>query len=239
MRKTRIFSATTRASLFLLLISLGTAAEAVEPSQMTGCLSPFGVLTKLSLGDKPAHRCWPKEREVSLRLDAADDSEAKGAFVTSELFTGNLGGISGADAKCQAAANAAGLQGRWRAWISDKTSSPASTFVRSEIPYVRVDGIRIAMNWDDLVNGSLLAPIEVDENGAYVPASMVMTDTRPDGTAMGTHPDGSERTCSNWTSESGVDPDAGYSSSTDAGWSLRGGIYFRCAGQNRLYCFQQ
>ena len=41
--------------------------------------------------------------------------------MTSSSWNGNLGGLSGADAKCQQAANATGLGGTWVAWLSDST----------------------------------------------------------------------------------------------------------------------
>ncbi len=44
------------------------------------------------------------------------------AFVTSVAYPGNLGGIAGADAKCQSRADAAGLPGTFKAWISDSTT---------------------------------------------------------------------------------------------------------------------
>ena len=51
-------------------------------------------------------------------------------FVTSQTFTGNLGGIAGADQKCQDLADAAGLPGIYKAWLadSDPASAPAQPF---------------------------------------------------------------------------------------------------------------
>ncbi len=48
----------------------------------------------------------------------------KKVFLTESTFTGNLGGVMGADAKCQAEAARASLPGEFRAWISDGVSSP-------------------------------------------------------------------------------------------------------------------
>lgn len=45
------------------------------------------------------------------------------AFVTSTKYDGNLGGIAGADAKCQARADAVSLGGTWKAIISDSTTN--------------------------------------------------------------------------------------------------------------------
>ncbi len=98
-------------------------------------------------------------------------SVTKIVFITSTIFAdGNLGGIVGADAECQALADAASLSGTFLAWLSDSLgNSPATdpNFVKSEVPYLRVDGIMVASSWADLVDGSLLAPIEVDEQGNH------------------------------------------------------------------------
>jgi len=45
----------------------------------------------------------------------------KRMFITSSTYTGNLGGVSGANSKCQTAANNASLGGTWKAFISDST----------------------------------------------------------------------------------------------------------------------
>lgn len=50
-------------------------------------------------------------------------------FVTSETYQGDLGGISGANEKCQELACSAGLVGNYIAWLSDETSNPANDFV--------------------------------------------------------------------------------------------------------------
>src|SRR3989344_7858176 len=54
----------------------------------------------------------------------------KYVFLTSTIYDGNLGGISGADAKCQARANTFNLGGTWKAWISDSNTNndPESRF---------------------------------------------------------------------------------------------------------------
>jgi hypothetical protein len=37
--------------------------------------------------------------------------------------------------------------------------------VKSEVPYVRLDGVMVATSWDDLTDGTILHPFEVDELG--------------------------------------------------------------------------
>ena len=47
--------------------------------------------------------------------------EVKRVFVTSANYTGDLGGLVGADSKCQALADSAGLDGNYKAWLSTNT----------------------------------------------------------------------------------------------------------------------
>src|SRR5829696_1025127 len=94
-------------------------------------------------------------------------------FLSSIRYAGNLGGLSGADAKCQGLADAAGLPGSYQAWLSDSTSSPSSRFVPSTGPYQLINGTTIAANFTDLVDGTLLAPIDVTETGGGVGSSEV------------------------------------------------------------------
>lgn len=47
-------------------------------------------------------------------------------FTTKASFKGDLGGISGADAKCNTYAKAAGLTGKFQAWLSDSKTDAIS-----------------------------------------------------------------------------------------------------------------
>ncbi|MBK6698138.1 MAG: hypothetical protein IPG50_39025 [Myxococcales bacterium] len=86
----------------------------------------------------------------------------KRVFVTSATYTGLLGGTAGADAKCQGLADAAHIGGRFKAWVT----SPATRFLHSRGPYVRVDDVVVANSWADLADGVLAAPISRTETGA-------------------------------------------------------------------------
>ena len=87
-------------------------------------------------------------------------------FVTSTTHDGNLGGLAGADAICQARAAAAGLPGTYLAWLSDGSASPATRFLtQSAGPYRLVNGTTIADDWADLTSGDLDAPINITETG--------------------------------------------------------------------------
>lgn len=84
-------------------------------------------------------------------------------FVTSEAYNGNLGGVTGADAKCQALADAANLGGTYRAWLSASGQAANSRLIHSIHPYGLVDGTLIANDWDHLVSQDLdlAAPISL------------------------------------------------------------------------------
>ena len=88
-------------------------------------------------------------------------------FVTSTLYDGDLGGLDGADAKCQSHADAASLPGQYKAWLGAGTAGPSSRFTQSTVAYVLPTGKRVALNYLDLVNG-VSSLIDEDENGDAV-----------------------------------------------------------------------
>jgi hypothetical protein len=96
--------------------------------------------------------------------------QPKRAFVTSTLHTGALGGVAGADQICQSLANTVGLPGTFFAWIADSpATAPNVRFSRAPVPYIRTDGVPIANDWNDLVDGVLAAPLALTELGAPAP----------------------------------------------------------------------
>jgi hypothetical protein len=177
----------------------------------------------------------------------ADFNLGKVVFVTSSRYNGNLGGIEGADEKCQSSADAAGLVGTFKAWISDRTGiSPATNpdFTKYDGLYILPDKTVVADNWIDLTDGYLDHAIDQDEygNSIVVPEnsleSLVWTGTWFDGSPayyiIGFN------NCYDWTlSYLGGDEDAGTISYVDSKWSYltTGGI--PCEIERRLYCFQQ
>jgi hypothetical protein len=172
---------------------------------------------------------------------------SKLVFVTSQAWTGDLGGISGADSRCQTLAAAAGLNGTFKAWLSDDLgNSPNTRFTRSPAAYVLVNGAVVAKNWSALVGAlygnastNLTHSISLDERGAQPAAgSLVWTGTMESGTgATGL------RTCNNWTS--GTNTDTGYFgswSNFDIGWTSSSTSYYtsyQCSTLGALYCFEQ
>jgi cysteine-rich repeat protein len=170
--------------------------------------------------------------------------EAKLVFVSSQLYTGNLGGLAGADAKCQALADAANLPGTYLAWVSTNLANgtPATRFTQSTVPYVKVDGVKVADNWSDLVDGSLDSPIDKTEPDGAPPIGntscgggglpTVWTATNQGGTLFN-----AASTCSKGTSTNGSSM-WGRASAANSFWtnSCSGGL---CSWTSSIYCFQQ
>ncbi len=172
----------------------------------------------------------------------------KTVFVTSKGYTGNLGGLAGADQKCNALATTAGLSGSYMAWLSVAPEDPSTRFTRSTVPYALTDGTVIAGDWDDLVGPEgdrLEAPISIDEAG-YQRDTFVWTNTEYDGERV---LDASSLTCSGFTESTSQFPAVvGWSLGTVKGNSVEGAWTFReltstgppdCNYLAALYCFEQ
>ncbi len=163
-------------------------------------------------------------------------------FVTSVTYTANLGGLAGADSRCQLHAAVGGLPGVYRAWLSEESSaaSPDTKFTKSPGSYVRTDGAPLADNWADLTDGVLDNPINRNEVGnLQVGEDKVFTCTFPDGTnSFISFPTLPDACCDDWTSDSSIGAGSvGDMTTTVANWTSHSGT--GCDDKRRLYCFQQ
>ncbi len=161
-------------------------------------------------------------------------------FLTSSLYDGDFGGVSGADSVCGARAAAQGLGGQWRAWLSDSATPASSHIYASAGPYVLLDGTVVAPNFAALVSGSLSHPISLTELAA--PISDGQTEVWTDIDVTGQLGNGGFCTSSSgndWSSaDSGAPtPLVGHSNASDSTWSA---AYLQfCDRTNvRLYCFE-
>ena len=162
-------------------------------------------------------------------------------FLTSAAYDGNFAGapvtftpaLDGADAACTTAAANGGLAGTWTAWLSDAATNAADRINNGGgAPYQLINGTVIASNMADLLDGTLAAPILIDESGNDVVGSFeVWTATTADGTNSGAG------ACLNWTTldvgERGL---IGLADAVDATWT---DVAFEdtCNTFNKLYCF--
>jgi hypothetical protein len=158
---------------------------------------------------------------------------ARRVFVTSTFYNGNLGGISGADAKCQTRANAAGLSGTWMAWIGTSASNgaPKSRLAQWNTPFRRLDGTLLANNWNDLVDGSLFAPINVTEFNQVASGQMAWTGSTANGSSWGS-------SGTDWTSSlTGLLGTYGANINSNSTWTELGTDL--CLNAKSLYCIEQ
>jgi len=185
-------------------------------------------------------------------------------FVSSATSTtGNLGGLAGADSRCQSLAASAGLGGKtWRAYLSverDAANGNRATNARDRIgtgPWTNVNGETVAQNLSDLHARRGDAAIFITERGERIngqwsgsPSPVehdILTGSNQDGTLL------TGMTCADWTSDStslaaqvghadGLGP-GGDTSGTLSSWNSAHANQ-SCAntaprgGAGRIYCF--
>ncbi len=163
-------------------------------------------------------------------------------FTTSTFHQGNLNGLAGADAICNARAAEASLPGIYMAWLADQTGSPSTRFVQSTVPYMLTDGATVANSYNALVtDGTLQHAIDLDESGFPVPLGEVnrnWTHVTTEGTA-GCGVDCGQFHCTGWTTNA-ISPhfgNTGAYAETDSQWTEGGAA--TCDVALQLYCFEQ
>ena len=169
------------------------------------------------------------------------------AFVTSNKYASNIGGVSVGDQRCQAHAADAGFGGTFLAWLSQPGSSPSTRFNRDGGAWIRPIATKdvIARDWADLVDGTLTNTLGHTEKGMIPPSGvdrLVWTGTNTLGN-VATYSNGTvtDNHCSSWSSNlDSFHAVYGQIGFLDSNWTDTG---FRSvcgsSGALRLYCFQQ
>ena len=156
-------------------------------------------------------------------------------FTTSTQYDGNLGGLSGADAKCQALATARGLGGTYRAYLGATGINAPSRFAGAS-GWTRVDGATMVNAIGEFGTTTLANAPRLDEAGNDLSNSAttaVWTATKADTTYFGancntTSPPGDWNTVNSTTSY-------GRCNTTNA--SVIIDKFTACNALFRLYCF--
>jgi hypothetical protein len=153
-----------------------------------------------------------------LRKHAAATAERQGDDVFCDQHRpgkgADLGGLEGADRRCQSLAKAAGAGDRtWRAYLSTQApalNDPKFVNARDRIgtgPWQNAKGVVIARSVEELhsANNNLTKQTALDETGKPVNGRTekpnkhdMLTGSRPDGTAFPGAPF-ADMTCGNWT----------------------------------------
>ncbi len=168
------------------------------------------------------------------------------AFLTSVSGTGNLStwsdangatGLAAADQVCRARARYAGLPNAnaFDAWMSTSASS-AATRITSSGTWQRPDGVVIANDRVDLLDGTIGAALIVTELVTYVmgATSLSFSNWWTGTTATG---GASSSTCSSWTTaSSSTFGGSGRAEGVDASWTTAGSS--SCNAVRPMFCFE-
>lgn len=197
------------------------------------------------------------EDEQGISCDTMCRMKARRIFITKHMFTGNLGGLSGADEKCRKAALEAQLPEpeRFMALLSDAGASMKSRYedkIVEPLPYVLLTGMKIADSYTALVqSGPGDLGVHIDENFETVLKAQVASNTATDGSIYQEFDDQDKlkvTDCDGWTTDSklvlghlglnGValdhpDHDAWKQSKQWLSWST-----VSCNDSMRLYCIE-
>jgi hypothetical protein len=166
--------------------------------------------------------------------DAAPDLRptpaANRAFITSKLYPSNLGGLAGADARCQESAQAAGMEGKFLALLSTSTV-PAFSRLGSSRGWVRTDGTPFGDTQADLLNGKIYYPLSLDEYGReYTGGYYAFTGTNFGGAAS------AGMTANDWTATADA-------CRVTTGYAIDGKSWYwgddePCNFDNHLFCLE-
>ena len=161
----------------------------------------------------------------------------KHAFVTSESYSGALGGGLGADSTCTLRARIANLPGTYRAWLWDGGGTWPGNWPlgRANLPYMLPDGTLLAEDWATLTaTSSDVPPINVDEFGDRISRAPFRAWANVGSTGRFL----SDVSCGGWLfnvfAHGTTGAINGNFSSTGTFWSTQD-----CYEPARLYCFEQ
>jgi len=175
-------------------------------------------------------------------LHSGFQQSGKIAFVTSVSGNGDLSswldaggssGIAAGDAICQARASAAGWANAsvFKAWLSNSLVD-AQERILSTGPWVRPDGVIVATDKTDLLDGILFTGISQDEFGNYAGSNRVWTGTAIAGLRT-------LENCNDWSmSDNLLMGTRGVSSYTLDGWTNDYASTSCDTTSMHLYCFE-
>ena len=194
---------------------------------------------------------------------SAQNASPKMSFFITSTGPGNgadLGGLAGADARCQQLAASVGVGNKtWHAYLSTQAagSTPAVN-ARDRIgsgPWYNSKGVEVAKNVGDLhsKNNNLKKDTSISEKGEILNGRGdnpnthdILTGSQTNGTA---YPTGADHTCNNWTSSGegsaelghhdrqggGDDPTSWNAAHASKGCSQANLV--STGGAGRFYCF--
>lgn len=257
-----------RTSLLLVVLCAGCGPTTVSPPPVdcdattcTGCCKNNACLTGADVtacgsGGGQCVDCGSSRFCINATCQVEPlPAGAKLAFVTRTTFKGNLGGLTGADQLCDAAAQAGTLPGRFKAWLStnrwddmrnvavyvhavDRFTSNGPWY----LPGVGSTGRRLQVfSSRAAMRSAPLVAIDRNELGQQVSSSgrNVYTGTQATGLSLTVARFGQPvSTCANWTSSSASDlATIGTVFGQGGDWTALSDSQ-RCDVDLSLYCFE-
>ncbi|MFQ5526156.1 MAG: hypothetical protein ACE5GX_07825 [Thermoanaerobaculia bacterium] len=167
---------------------------------------------------------------LALLASAAPSFGQNRVFVTDGRFNGNLGGLAGGDAICQAEADGQALGGVWVAWLSTVSPVVNARDRLSPGSFALLNGSPVAASIADLTDGTIANAISLTPTGVILMSTPVWTGTAPDGT-----PGAPPNDCGGWTGAgSGW---FGNATNSDSQWTFID--TFPCDNSAPIYCFER
>ena len=212
--------------------STGSDMPSTGAQEADASTSETSSSTESSVGDTSSGSTSAGEGSSS--SSGEETVEANIAFVTSQAWPpAELGGLAGADERCQAAAEAAGLPANtYLAWLATSDSAPYGPGrLEGARGWVRPDGRPFADLLDDLVDdGPLWYLLRLDEHG---------NDVGPVHVPAGTPPlmAGPTEMCGDWTTDDLSDVWGAYNSRSGWDWWAALLLTDACDDPRRLFCF--
>jgi hypothetical protein len=158
----------------------------------------------------------------------------KRVFVTNTTYSGNLGGLTGADGLCTGGASAAGIGGNWKAWVSDAATGAASRLAEVG-PWYLLDGTMAFTGKGNLVTQPLVAINLTEKMQTLVPSAtfpFVWTGTHTGGTPA-------VDTCIGWADAGATANGMIGSPLSPNGWTESSSGSAACNNSYHIYCFEQ
>lgn len=178
-------------------------------------------------------------------VDAADSGGADAGvplpryvFVTSQVYTpiDASKGVGAYDTICNQLAQASPIAGvssrKFLAWMSTSTASAGTRAGVASFTgrYELVDGTVVAQTGADLLDGTLVAPINRDEKNFVQAGKSPWTGTTPSGALA------SGENCDDWTGSASATVARGSTSATNSAWTKNATT--TCSGDAPVYCFE-
>lgn len=187
-------------------------------------IMPTVIIAAVMLGIVSASAA---NKVVVIPLSKCRTAASKVIFVTNGTWTGNLGGLAGADSKCNAEAKSRGIAGTFQALLGAPEGTPQHRSIHYPVPYVTESGTYLNSDYHDLfASGGV-------DNPVGSAAGSVWTGLASDGTY------GSNLHCNSWTDGTlGSTALIGSASATGTSWYTNT-VGISCNYFAHLYCIEQ